>query len=659
MLIRDGIAFSLDSSEAVQVNSSDYVLTGWSFTTNHSHELKVIACVDNVEYPAFVGFPRPDVAEHFKNPLIDHCGFVIRFRCKRVPTSIVILGRVSGRDIVLEDSIQIPNASAASAGSRSNASSYQQWIRWNEPKMFWHDQDALRYASTLTYRPTISIILPTYNTPPYFLSRCIQSVLDQQYWNWQLCISDDNSSEEYVVSTIRQFAQNETRICVDQSIEQGGISVASNIALSHASGDFVVLLDHDDELHPSALLEIVRALNEGVPYQLLYSDEDKIDGFGLRSQPAFKPDFDKNIFLSFNYLGHLIALKRTLVEEIGGFRRSCDGAQDWDLLIRAIEIIPENAIYHIRKPLYHWRMHSASTSVSLDAKPYAAKSWVRVLEDHAKRTEQDVTITQGLFYGSMRVKYPAPDEIEVGVFVRPIDGIFQAAIIKMNAGRRALHLYQVIECAIFEFDSGKEAEFTHAPLTVSNECLSSLTEIHCDVFVFINGPLESLNHFFFDELVAQSVRSDCGLVTGMALDTQNRIIPTALIRTDEGVLTDPFAGIQIPDHGYMGQVSVVRAIDACSEFFFAVRRELLADIGGTGAISSSHMQELAKLLSTNARKKHLSVLYTPYAVASFASIPKHLPQQVVSEGEIQMQKLNSHLLSFNDSLQTLGSTGRL
>jgi len=634
VLFRDGITFSLDTPEPVPVSYSDYILSGWAFAKNASDRLEVVASVGGIEYPAFFGFSRPDVARHFKDQTIANCGFVIRFSPGKKPAGIAVFARLNGKKISLVDSVEFAEEAEFAADGRWEASGYHQWIKFHEPQLFVPKDEVFRYLSGLSYRPLISIILPTYNTPQYFLNRCLDSVIEQHYWNWQLCITDDNSSQPHVASTIQKYAASDPRILFTRRAEQGGISVASNEAIKQAQGDFIVLLDHDDELHPSALMEVARALNERNSYQLIYSDEDKISRFGERSQPAFKPDFDRNIFLTFNYLGHLVALKRSVAQEIGGFRPECDGAQDWDLLIRATEVIPPDAIGHIRKPLYHWRMHDNSTAFNLDAKPYAAKAWRRVLEDHARRTAQSFTVVPGLFYGSMRIKYPGPKQVEATVFLRPEDGVFQSAIVKMNAAGRDLHLYQLTGCEASELDAQDEVKV-------------SLSDLAGDVFIFINGPLESLNHLFFDEIIGQAMRSDCGLVTGMAVDTENRILPTAYLRVDEESVTDPNAGVKIPDHGYMGMASVVRTIDACSELFFAVRRERLAEAGGMGAVSSFQMQALADLLCRKAHEKGLSILYTPYAVASFssASVPRTRTDR--NGDRSAPVRLNPHLLTFN------------
>jgi hypothetical protein len=313
-----------------------------------------------------------------------------------------------------------------------------------------------------------------------------------------------------------------------------------------------------------------------------------------------------------------------------------------------MEVMPSSAIGHIRKPLYHWRMHDESTSRNLDAKPYAAKAWVQVLQDHLKRTAKKAKAMEGLFYGSMRIKYDAPKETEVGVFIRPADGPFQRSVLRVNAGRRTVHLYQTLGCSVIEMPSAAQA-------TPADTLLCSLTELKGDIFVFISGPLESVNHLFFEELVAQGMRADCGLVTGLALDWQNRVLATGFVRAGEDGLVDPYIGGQFPSHGYMGQLSVVRSIDVCPGMFFAVRRDQLAKAGGLGMISSSsHMQHLASILSKNAIDQGLSVLFTPYAVATFSEGCKR-PAMVEDPDQSRLAslRLNPQLLSFEQQEQML------
>ena len=646
MLHKEGIIFALDTPEPVPLNSREYYLKGWCVANNSIEHLGLAVVIDGVEHAAFFGLPRPDVAAHLKNPSVIRCGFVARFRHGSEPGPITMVAILQGIRIPLGNPIMIP---ANETPERSKVTSYQQWLALKEPELFWREEDIPRKLASLDYRPLVSIILPTYNTPNYFLIRCLETVTGQHYRNWELCTADDKSSDPEVLKTLHRFAAADMRIKVLQSEKQGGISAASNIALKSASGDFVVLLDHDDELHPFALLEMVRAFNENPRSQFFYSDEDKINEYGVRSHPSFKPDFDRNTFLSQNYLGHLIALRRSVVTDIGGFRSSCDGAQDWDLLLRASEAIDPASIRHVRKPLYHWRMHDNSTASNLDCKPYVAKAWGRVLNDHLTRTGQTVSIREGLFRGSMRLCYPAARSLEVGVFLRTVDGAFQSAFVKINAGHRAVHIYQLSGCAVSRVPNGN----LKGGASGASPGPCSLTELKGDVFVFINGTLESLNHQFFEELVAQSMRKDCGLVTGIAVNSDNNIISTGLVRSSDNDLMDLCLGVKMPNHGYLGQASLVRCVDACPETFFALRREHLEAVGGLGVISSSEIRHLAIILTRYVEEKGLSLIFTPYAVASFSVDEEPARGRTPQSATSATLRVNPQVLSFANSDQVL------
>ncbi len=646
MFHEKGISFALDTPEPVPLNSREYYLKGWCVAGSSVDQLGLAVVIDGVEQPAFFGLPRHDVAQHFTNPALTRCGFVARFRLETASAPITLVAILHGIRIPLAGLMAVP---AQEITEQLKVTNYQQWLAVKEPELFWKEEEIARRLAALDYQPLVSIILPTYNTPNYFLVRCLESVSGQHYKNWELCAADDKSSDPEVLETVHRFAAADNRIKVLQSEKQGGISTASNIALAAAGGDFVVLLDHDDELHPFALLEMVRAFNESPQSHFFFSDEDKINEFGVRSHPSFKPDFDANTFLSQNYLGHLIALRRNLVTDIGGFRSCCDGAQDWDLLLRASEAIDPASIRHVRKPLYHWRMHDNSTASNLDCKPYVAKAWGRVLNDHLSRTGQTVSVAEGLFHGSMRLCYPAPRALELGVFLRTVDGAFQSAFVKMNAGQRALHVYQLSGCAV----SRVPKDYLNGNVSAVNPAPCSLTELKGDVFVFFNGTLEALNHQFFEELVSQSVRKDCGLVTGIAVDSDSNIISTGLVRSKDNDLIDPCLGVKMPNHGYLGQASLVRCVDACPETFFAVRREHLEAVGGLGIISSSEIRHLAITLTQYMKDHGLSIIFTPYAVASFSGDQEPARERTAQSTAFETRRVNPQVLSFMNSDQVL------
>ena len=224
--------------------------------------------------------------------------------------------------------------------------------------------------------------MPVYN-PLELLDLAIRSVLNQHYANWELCICDDASPNAEVRARLESWKKQDCRIKVTYSPKNEGIGGASNRALALATGEFVGLLDHDDEITPDALFEVVNLLQGHPDADIVYSDEDKLDPQGRRICPHFKPDWSPEQFLSGMYFCHFGVYRRRLLEEVGGFRLGFDGAQDYDLALRVIE--KTDKVYHIPKILYHWRMAPDSLATSSDIKPYAHEAGRRALDEHLNR----------------------------------------------------------------------------------------------------------------------------------------------------------------------------------------------------------------------------------------------------------------------------------
>ncbi len=232
----------------------------------------------------------------------------------------------------------------------------------------------------LTRRPKISIVMPVYNVAIDLIEKAVHSVMAQLYENWELCIVDDNSSNEQTLAYLRSLEH--PRIKVRYLAENRNISGASNAAAALASGDYLAFLDHDDELSIDALYEVVRCINDRNP-EVMYSDEDFIDPDGKFANPHFKPDYSPDLLLSHNYVTHLLVVKRELFKKVDGFRSECDGAQDYDLMLRLTELTSN--IVHIPRVLYHWRMIENSTSFDTDAKPGALLGSRLALEQALER----------------------------------------------------------------------------------------------------------------------------------------------------------------------------------------------------------------------------------------------------------------------------------
>jgi GT2 family glycosyltransferase len=232
--------------------------------------------------------------------------------------------------------------------------------------------------------PRFSILTPVYETPADVLAATLTSVRKQTYGDWELCVVDDASTQRHVGAMLAAAAAADPRIRVHRSEENHGIVGASNEALALCHGEFVVLLDHDDLLHPAALDQVAAALDGNPEADYVYTDEDKLDPAGHHTSPFFKPDWSPERMRTQMYTCHLSVLRRSLIEEVGGFDTDFEGSQDWDLVLRVAE--RARAILHVPQVLYHWRMLETSAAGAGEAaKPWAFEAGTRAIQAHCER----------------------------------------------------------------------------------------------------------------------------------------------------------------------------------------------------------------------------------------------------------------------------------
>lgn len=264
------------------------------------------------------------------------------------------------------------------------------------------------------YKPKFSVIIPTYNISNKLLTECIESVLNQSYTNFEICIADDHSTLKETIDTLKKYEKN-SKIKITYRRKNGHISEASNSALNLVIGDYIALLDNDDILDQNALYYMAEKLNEDRSLDLIYSDEDKLDYNGKRCFPNFKPDFSLDTFLSSNYFCHLTVIRKSIVDEIGGFRSEYNGAQDYDLFLRVLD--KTKNIGHVPKILYHWRMTKESTSSSGNNKNYAYIAGKNALLDYFKRNKISAEVTligQPQMY---QIKYLVKKEPKISIII--------------------------------------------------------------------------------------------------------------------------------------------------------------------------------------------------------------------------------------------------
>ena len=291
---------------------------------------------------------------------------------------------------------------------------YERWMAAFEPT-------AADLAKQRTHKfaksPLVSLVVPVFNPPAAFLTAMIESVSNQTYANWQLCLADASTAPH--VKPILDEATKDGRVSVAYLTENKGIAGNSNAALALTTGDLVGFLDHDDVLAANALYELVAAALANPKADVFYSDEDKLDRTGQRTEPIFKPDWSPETLRSRNYLCHFTALTRRVLDDVvsfpDGFREGFDGAQDYDLFLRATEAA--DRVVHIPKILYHWRVHDGSTAANFTAKEYAFDAGKKALEEHLARCRVEGTVSESAVRGTYRVQYKLRTQPKVSVII--------------------------------------------------------------------------------------------------------------------------------------------------------------------------------------------------------------------------------------------------
>ncbi len=587
--------FALDTPSAVAVTADESYVTGWFVPQNgEAYELWLVAGQTRIQ--AFTGLPRPDAAHHHNNnPVFKRSGFLAHFKGFRNASSVRLIARMEDTEIVLADRIAVPAYSA-------DASAQAEYEAVNSE------------LASLPYQPLLSILLPISDSHPYLVSRSVESLRQQHYRNWQLCIAcvslELSSSLDYLEKT----ASQDSRLKLVEAANGRGSELCEQ-ALAMAEGDFILRLDCGDELHPLALAEIVEALNTGGNTTLVYADEEEIDFYGNHRQRFSKPDFDPEAFLSWNFIGNGAAIRRSAALQAEGYKAQSERCDDWDLLLRVVETARPEQIRHIARPLYRCRRGddltgSFSKSIANHSPDQICSGTV---SDHLIRIGISATLEPGLFAGSLRVRYPREPDVRTAVVVRAGDGSFQQAALAPNIDPRRARVYELLgSYADLLVDSRLWQEDEEAAGS-----LGRLTETDADIFIFINRPLDTVNHHFVEELTAQAMRKDCGLVTGIAIDRNELILHAGFHRTPGNQWIDAFRGSKFSQSELPRNLNVVRSVDSISDEFFAVRGSRLRSLGELAAISSASMPQIVKQLVDLARADNSRILVTPYAVATF------------------------------------------
>jgi len=507
---------------------------------------------------------------------------------------------------------------------------YRIWILKNEPpreKLEEYKKEALSFK----YRPKISIITPVWNTDKRWLRKCIESVLNQVYDNWELCIVDGGSNKSHVKKILDEYAKKESRIKVKFLPENEGIAGNSNKALSLATGEFVCLLDHDDELAPFALYEVVKLLNEKPHLDFIYSDEDKIDEKGKRKDPFFKPDWSPDMFLSQNYLCHLSIIRKELVDKVGGFREEYDGSQDYDLFLRIVELIDEKRIAHIPKILYHWRLIRGSAAATVSAKPYALMTARKALKDALARKKIKSEVLDGLFPSSYRIKYKILENPKISIIIPTKDKV---NILK-NCVNSILEKtnYKNYEIIIIDNQSKEEKTFKYydrikynskikilkynKPFNFSAINNYAVSQVDTEYILFLNNDTEVISGEWLKAMLEHAQRKEVGAVGAKLLYPDNTIQHAGVILGitgtpgQKGVAGHSHKYLSDREYGFFLRPHLIQNLSAVTAACMMMRKEVFLEVNGFDENLKVAFNDVD--LCLRIREKGYLVVYTPYA----------------------------------------------
>ena len=387
---------------------------------------------------------------------------------------------------------------------------------------------------------------------------------------------DDASSDLGLWRIIQSFANRDPRIKIARRSKSGHVCATSNDALTLATGEFIALLDHDDELAPTALYHAACALNRQPSLKLIYTDEDKLDAQGHRRQPHFKSDWNPDLFTGQNYISHLGIYATRLVREVGGFREGFEGAQDYDLALRCIERIDAAQIAHLPCVLYHWRMTDESTAASADAKPYTMKAATRAVREHLARTGTDATVEPNReIY--LRVKYPPPTaEPLVSIIIPTRDRIeLLRQLIETIFSKTEYPNYELVivdnessEKAAIDFldevrgDNRVLVERAPGPFNFSRLNNVGVARAKGDFVALMNNDLEVINGDWLTEMLSHAIRPDVGAVGARLWYPDGTLQHGGVIFGFGGVAGHIHGGTR-DDDGYFSRQHLTQDLSGC------------------------------------------------------------------------------------------------
>lgn len=497
---------------------------------------------------------------------------------------------------------------------------FRAWVFYLRKRKTSEKPDA-QFFSFVKSPPLFSILLPAYRTHSSWLLQAVNSVREQGYRDWELCIGLCEVNER-ARSKIEDLARLDVRIRVFILEKNLGISGNSNLLAREAKGEFLAVLDHDDYLESHALQEVASFVHGG-ELDLIYTDEDVVSPrINLPSPPNIKPDWAPDSFHSCNYICHFCCFRRSLFEMIGGFRSEYDSAQDYDLFLRLIE--KTNRIAHIPKVLYHWRRHTLSTASGKDgsAKPSAWETARQAMESHIDRGQQKAKVEMGNAFGTLHVRYIRETDPLVDIIIPSTnhENTLERCLNSILRLSRYTHFQITVMLngpgdftelmSLYAEETRIKMRHFEGPFNYSRINNIAAGKSKGEILLFLNDDIEITDPEWLEGLLEYALRDGVGAVGPMLLYSNGRIQHSGITVDSDQVTWEYHKKLPQTTGDYQSRAQIIQNVSAVTGACLCTRKKYFEEVGGFDEELSLAYNDIDYCLKL--REKKYRVIYTPF-----------------------------------------------
>lgn len=604
--------------DSIFVKNGKIFATGWAVSSVAENEIE-ITVTDEKKTPvdAIVTWAaRPDVGlVKYGDPKAGHVGIFLEipFHGQHLVT-VYFKEKNAQENVISEQSLPLNPALIAARKflkeSKAQYVSTKKSLIWLKKKLTGNEyadydtwlrimrvsrQELFEQRKTkFSYAPKFSVVVPLYHTPAKFLKDLVRSMMYQSYANWELCLVNASPEDVHLTSLLENWAMRDKRIRVIRLEKNLGIAQNTNAGIAASTGEFIAFLDHDDFLEPDALFCYADALNKDKTIDVFYSDEDKTDEYAAHYfYPHFKSDFNIDLLHANNYMCHFLAVRKSLVDTVGGLNEKFDGAQDYDFVIRLTEHTKK--IYHCPRILYHWRCSNQSTAASQGNKMYAIHAGKAALNAHYKRLGWNARAQEGAVDGWYQTKFTLKEEPLVSILIPNKDHTDDLDVCLNSFFERAD--YQNYEFIIIENNSvlpetfayyekiEKEHDNVKVVYWEAGFNYSAINNFGFkfakgDYIMLLNNDVELITPDIFQSMLGFCMRPEVGIVGAKLLYNDHTVQHAGVLVGAGGLADHVFKGIHEDDPGYMGRAISSQDVSAVTAACLLVKRSVYEEVGG-------------------------------------------------------------------------------